>query len=39
MGFEKMEVEISKDELLKMLQATGRSEFTLKDFRQFILDK
>jgi hypothetical protein len=39
MGFEKMDVDISKDELLKMIEATGRSQFTLKDFRQFVLDK
>lgn len=39
MGFEKMDVDISKDELLKLLEATGRSQFTLKDFRQFVLDK
>lgn len=30
MGFEKMDVEISKEDLLKMLQATGKSQFTLK---------
>jgi hypothetical protein len=39
LGFEKMDVELSKDDLLKMIQATGKSQFTLRDFRQFILDK
>ena len=34
-----MDVEISKDDLLTMLQATGKSQFTLKEFRQFVLDK
>lgn len=34
-----MDVSISKDDLLKMLQATGKSQFTLKEFRQFVLDK
>ena len=34
-----MDVEISKDDLLKMLQATGKENFTLKEFRQFVLDK
>ena len=38
-GFKHLETELSEDDILKLLESTGRQEFNLREFRKYLLER